>query len=64
MPMLTLTPGTVDALGILRTDLQQPTLSADTGRLLDALLMSRGFDLRHTIHVSELAAGAGFLLTQ
>jgi hypothetical protein len=64
VPTLTLTPETVDALGVAPADLLGPTLSASAGRLLQALLVSRGFDPSRTIHVSELADGGGFLLTQ
>jgi len=55
LPTLTLTTGTVDALGVARSDLLEPTLGAGAGRVLEALLASRGFDLTSTIHVSELA---------
>ena len=64
MSTLTLTTGTADAVGVARADLREPTLSPSAGRLLEALLRSSGFDVTRAIHVSELADGAGFVLTQ
>jgi hypothetical protein len=64
MPTLVLTTSMADELGVARPDLLGPTLSVDAGRLLEALLMSRGFDLGRTVHVSEMVGGSGFVLTQ
>ena len=64
MPIVTLTPGTADAMGLALADLLEPTLSNDAVRLLEGLLRSRGFDMTHTIHVTELADAGGFVLTQ
>jgi hypothetical protein len=51
-------------MGLALADLLEPTLSNDAVRLLEGLLRSRGFDMTHTIHVTELADAGGFVLTQ
>jgi hypothetical protein len=64
MPTLVLTTSMADELGIARADLLGSTLTEDPGRLLEGLLMSRGFDLSRLVHVSEMAGSSGFVLTQ
>jgi hypothetical protein len=64
MPTLTIETRLLDALGVPLTDLRQYQLGATAKRCLEALLMSRGFDIDRTIQVAELAKGDGFLLTQ
>ena len=64
VPTLTLTLETLAALGVSRGDLLQPVLSSDATRLLEALLVSRGFDISRAVQVIELASGEGFVLTQ
>jgi hypothetical protein len=64
VPTLALTWETLAALGVSRDDLLQPVLSSDATRLLEALLVSRGFDISRAVQVIELTSGAGFVLTQ
>jgi hypothetical protein len=64
VPTLTLTLGTLAALGVCRDDLLEPVLSSDATRLLEALLTSRGFDVTRAVRVIELATGEGFVLAQ
>ena len=64
MPTLVLTTSMADELGVAPAALVGPILSADAGRLLEGVLMSRGFDLTRSVHVSEIAGGRGFVLTQ
>jgi hypothetical protein len=42
----------------------RPELNQDAKRVLEALLVSRGFNVRGLIHVSELSGRDGFVLTQ
>jgi hypothetical protein len=44
MPTLTLTEQTLEALGIVHADIVEPVLPANAKRLLEALLVSRGFE--------------------
>jgi hypothetical protein len=64
MPTLTLTLGTLEALGLSRADLSESTLRLDVQHPLEPVLASRGFDVTRTIRVHELTGGAGFVLTQ
>jgi hypothetical protein len=64
MPTLTLTLDTAAALGVSRDDLRQGVLPADAMRALEGLLASRGFHVKRSVYVTELAEGEGFLLTQ
>jgi hypothetical protein len=64
MPTLTLTFGTLEALGLSRADLSESTLQLDAQHPLEPLLASRGFDVTRTIHVHKLTGGEGFVLTQ
>jgi hypothetical protein len=64
VPVLTLTMGRVEALGVSRDELQQSTLGLDSKCQLEPMLASRGFDMTRTIHVVVLANGDGIVLTQ
>jgi hypothetical protein len=63
MPTLTLTLGTLEALGLSRADFSESTLRPDAQHL-EPLLASRGFDVTRTVRVHELTCGEGFVLTQ
>jgi hypothetical protein len=64
MPTLTLTLGTLEALGLSRADFSESTLRPDAQHTLEPLLASRGFDVTSTVRVHELTGGEGFVLTQ
>ena len=64
MPTLTLTLGTLEALGLSRADFSESTLRPDAQHTLEPLLASRGFDVTRTVRVHELRGGEGFVLTQ
>jgi hypothetical protein len=63
MPTLTVTRGTLEALGVSPEDLTYHLTTAEA-RLLEPLLTSRGFDIRSAIRVVVLASGEGFVLSQ
>jgi hypothetical protein len=64
MPTLTLSTRVVEDLGLTRAEMLRPELNQDAKRVLEALLVSRGFNLHGLIHVSELSGRDGFVLTQ
>ena len=64
MPTLTLTLGTLEALGLSRVDFSESTLRPDAQYTLEPLLAARGFDVTRTVRVHELTGGEGFVLTQ
>jgi hypothetical protein len=64
MPTLTLSLGTLEALGLSRADFSESTLPPDAKHALEPLLASRGFDITRAVRVDELASGEGFVLTQ
>jgi hypothetical protein len=63
MPTLTLTAETLATLGVRRAQLV-PTFTLDGRGLVEALLVSRGFDMTRAVRVVELASGDGFVFTQ
>jgi hypothetical protein len=64
MPTLTLTLGTLEALGLSRADFSESTLRPDAQHTLEPLLASRGFEVTSTVRVHELTGGEGFVLRQ
>ena len=64
IPTLTLTLGTLEALGLSPADFSESTLRPDAQHTLEPLLSSRGFDVTRTVRVHELTGGEGFVLTQ
>jgi hypothetical protein len=64
MPTLTVSNRLMEDLGLTRAEMLRPELNQDATRVLEALLVSRGFDLDALIHVSELPGDDGFVLTQ
>jgi hypothetical protein len=58
MPTLTLSPDTLEQLGVRRAHLV-PTFTLEGRGLLEGLLASRGFDMAPAIRVVELANGEG-----
>jgi hypothetical protein len=65
MPTLTLTRDTATVLELSRGQLLlEPTLMPLPLRRLEAMLVTRGFDVTRAVYVRELANGEGFLLTQ
>jgi hypothetical protein len=63
MPTLTLSPDTLEQLGVRRAHLV-PTFTLEGRGLLEGLLASRGFDMARAIRVVELGSGEGFVFTQ
>jgi hypothetical protein len=63
MPTITLTCGTLEALGVSPEALTYHLTRAET-RLLEPLLAGRGFDIMRAISVVVLASGKGFVLSQ
>ena len=64
MPTITLTLETLDAVGVSYSDLQESTLAPDVTRVLEGMLVSRGFDVTRAVHVIVLATGEGVVLAQ
>jgi hypothetical protein len=62
MPTVTVSPELLHVLGASLAGVNE--LDRDAKRLLEALLVSRGFDLKAAIRVSPLPRAEGFLLTQ
>jgi len=63
MPTLTLTIETLAILGASRAHLI-PTMTLEGRGLLEAHLVSHGFDMARAIRVVELPSGEGFVITQ
>jgi hypothetical protein len=61
---LTLSTRVVEDLGLTRAEMPRAELNQDAKRVLEALLVSRGFNLHGLIHISELSGRDGFVLTQ
>jgi hypothetical protein len=63
MPTLTLSSGTIKALGCSPAEVRKPALTAEAKRALEPLLLVQGFNPDRVIRVIELATG-GFVLAQ
>ena len=63
MPTLTLTLGTLAALGVRREHLV-PTFTLEGRRLLRALLTACGFNMARAVRVVELPSNEGFVFLQ
>jgi hypothetical protein len=64
VPALTLSTRLIEDLGLSHTEMLRSELSHHANRVLEALLVSRGFDLHRLIKVSELPGHDGFVLIQ
>jgi len=62
MPTLTVSLALLETLGVNLNDVDE--LNHEAARVLEALLVSRGFNITKTIHVRRLPRDEGFLLTQ
>jgi hypothetical protein len=63
MVTLTLSRGTIRALGCAPADVREPALSEEAKRSLEPLLITHGFNTDRVIHVAVLTTGV-FELTQ
>jgi hypothetical protein len=63
MPTLTVSSGTIKALGCSPAEVREPALTAEAKRALEPLLLAQGFNPDRVIRVIELATG-GFVLAQ
>jgi hypothetical protein len=63
MPTITVTRGTLEALGVASDDLLYH-LTTEQKLLLEALLIARQFNISAAISVVVMASGASIVLTQ
>ena len=64
MPTVTLTLETLTTLGVRSADLMRDVLPPETVKLLEPLLIARGFDVTRSVNVVVPATDEGVTLTQ